>query len=81
MAVLTTNAACTSITLDVLVLVVAIFVFVGIEFWGVGFSVVSFLLFVAVSGLIGVSTGIPLYLAFRELRVDKVPAFSPFSTS
>ena len=67
---LTTNDAARFLTIDVLVLAVAVFVLLGVESRRVGITAAWFVFYLVGSLLVGISTFAPLFLAHRQRRLD-----------
>jgi hypothetical protein len=69
---LTTHDAARFFVIDILVLGVAVFVFLGIEARRLGISTRWFVFYAVGSVLVGISTFVPLFLAHRQRRLDAV---------
>jgi NO-binding membrane sensor protein with MHYT domain len=67
---LSTNDAARFLAIDVLVLGVAVFVFLGVEACRVGITAKWFVFYVVGSLLVGISTFVPLFLAHRQRRLE-----------
>jgi len=67
---LSTHDAARFLAIDVLVLGVAVFVLLGVESRRLGISASWFVLYLAGSLFIGISTFVPLFLAHRQRRLD-----------
>ena len=66
------NFSASFITIDITFVLVAIAIYVGNEFWDLGFSIYTFILFIIFSFVVGLGIQLPLYLALRVSRQCKV---------
>ena len=66
------SGACTSFTLDALILAVSFLVWMGSDAYKLGFSTVSIGLLVVLSFVLAISYTGPIYLALRTVRIERL---------